>query len=499
MNPEIVLGPPGTGKTTTLLGMVEDELAAGTAPDRIGYFSFTRRAAHEAQERACARFGLTERQLPYFRTLHSLAFWALGMSSADVLQGRRLEEFGDWIGVKVSGRMSMEEGSTFGFEVGDRCLHMENLARVRCIPLRKQYDEDDDGLYWAQVDNVSRGLAEFKKAHHLKDYTDMLHMFVESDWRAGLEVLFVDEAQDLSALQWRMVAQLARGCRRVVVAGDDDQAIYRWAGADVDHFVGMPGRVRVLEQSWRCPAAVQALSASVVSEVRNRRPKTWHARPEPGVLSRAQDFSHIDLSGRDILVLSRNACFLRDVEADLKRDGVIYEFRGKMSVRAEVLNGVRLWERLRRGEPVLAAEARRVYELMRSGTGVSRGHKQLPGLADEEDVTLESLRASGGLLRDDIWHEALDLVPLEERMYLLRALQRGESLSAKPRIRLSTIHGAKGGEADHVVLLRDQAWRTSKQAEVLPDDEARTWYVGVTRAREQLTVVAPQTRRSFDL
>ena len=74
----IVLGPPGTGKTTTLLNKVDDYLKQ-TDPDKIGYFAFTQKAAHEARDRAIKKFNLTEDDLPYFRTLHSLAFRKLGM------------------------------------------------------------------------------------------------------------------------------------------------------------------------------------------------------------------------------------------------------------------------------------------------------------------------------------------------------------------------------------------------------------------------------------
>lgn len=500
---EILLGPPGTGKTTSLLNEVEAEIDRGTAPDRIGFVSFTRKAAEEARTRAMKRFNLKQSDLPWFRTIHSLCFAALGLNSSEVLEGNKLVEFGDWIGVKVSGKVSMEEGATFGFETGDRCLFMENLARVRGITLRQQYDEDDDGLPWNVVERVSRGLAEYKKAKGLHDFTDMLAQFAESDWMARLEVLFVDEAQDLSLLQYKVVERLARGTRRLVFAGDDDQAIYRWAGAAVEHFVALPGQARVLEQSWRVPAAVQATALEVLGRVKHRRPKVWTPREgDPGVLSRVQSLDEIDFeSGEDVMVLGRNACFLRDDAMPLlKSQGIVYEFRGGGSVRQSVVEAILDWERLRRGETISVAQAVKVYDQMSAGAGYARGHKKLPHWTDADAViSLGDLKEHGGLSTDGIWHDALTRITPEDRAYMLKALRRGEKLSRRPTVRLSTIHGSKGGQAEHVVLLRDVAWRTMKEGSRLPEDEARVFYVAATRAKTRLTIVAPQTRHAYDL
>lgn len=494
MTPEIVLGPPGTGKTTELLRLVDEELAGGVAPARVGYVTFTRRGAEEAMTRACEKFSLDKKALPYFRTLHSLCFRQLALSRGDVLEGPTLQRFAKWAGVRITGRVS-EDGTWTGYDAGDRILFLENKARVRGQDLRAAYDRDDDQLPWAEVQRVSRALALFKEEQGLMDYTDMLVEFVRQGITVDLEVLFVDEAQDLSALQWGVVRQLATQCRRLVIAGDDDQAIYRWAGADADHLIDMDGSVRVLGQSYRVPRAVQVLANRIIEKVKHRRPKAWAPRDSEGMVTRVAKFTEADCDAGEVLVLSRNNYILtQQVEPELRRQGIVYEVNGRSSIKPSLLEAITTWETLRRGEAVAVEAARGAYEHMTTKKGVAHGHKQLPGFADGDTVTLEDLKTRGGLLVDTIWHEALDRLPQADMSYILAARRRGEKLSQRPRVRLSTIHGSKGGQADHVVLLKEMARRTyNEMLHGGEEDEARCWYVGVTRTRERLTIVESST------
>jgi ATP-dependent DNA helicase UvrD/PcrA len=494
MTPEIILGPPGTGKTRSLLEEVEGELGRGTRPERIGYVSFTQRAAEEAATRAREKFGMDKDRLPHFRTLHSMCYRALGLRSGDVLEGRALDEFARSVGVRITGRVS-QDGTTSGFDRGDRLLFMENLSRVRCLPLRRQYDQGDDGLSWAEVSRFSRALAEFKEERKLLDYTDMLARALTDEARLPeLDVLAVDESQDLSEVQWRVVERVAARARRVLIAGDDDQAIYKWAGADPERLISMTGDVRVLGKSWRVPRAIQALASRVLTAVKHRRPKEWSSREAEGTVDRARSFEHVRTDGESVLVLARNTYVIREqIIPELRRRGEIYEYLSHPSVRAGVLEAITTWERLRRGQSVTAAEARQTYEFMSADAKIRRGFKKLPGLADEELVSLLDLRQRGGLLTEEIWHDALDRVPATERSYLLTALRGGQRLRGRPRIRVSTIHGSKGGEADHVILMKEMAGRTHREMRAAPEDEARVWYVAATRARERLTIVESST------
>jgi superfamily I DNA/RNA helicase len=101
---QVILGPPGTGKTSTLLGLIEDEMEKGTRPERIGFFTFTKKAVKEGKERAIQRFSVKDKELPYFRTLHSLAFRQLGLTRESVIDRSNIIDLNEKLNIRLTGK-----------------------------------------------------------------------------------------------------------------------------------------------------------------------------------------------------------------------------------------------------------------------------------------------------------------------------------------------------------------------------------------------------------
>ena len=500
-----IFGPPGTGKTTTLLNMVDEALSSGVPPNKIAFLAFTRKAAHEAKERACERFKLDyQKDLYYFRTLHSLALTLSDIRSEQVLQAENYKELSEKIGITLHVDKPSSDDLPDMLKAHDPILGLINLARLRKVPLKEQYDLSSIEEPWVTVDYVARSLKEYKEANGLFDFTDMLENFVNEAHRycPEFDLCFLDEAQDLSPLQWHIADILEKKSKKMYCAGDDDQAIYKWAGADVNHFISMDGPSETLSQSHRIPKNVHHVAEKLAKRIRRRHAKKYDPKDHEGQVERIWDLNQLDMSKGEWLILAQAGYQLSPVKTTLRSNGLLFEYRGSRSINQKISVAVNAWEDLRKERPISGADARTMYHYMSVGKGVKRGYKKLTGLDDGDMITYEELKSNFGLLREleDIWHLALDKIPEEERAYIIAMLRRGEKFNGIPRISVSTIHGSKGGEADNVVLHTDLSWAAEQSSRLEPDDIHRVFYVGVTRAKENLYIVEPEdATRSYDL
>jgi len=503
-NIHLILGPPGTGKTTKLLSILEKELTR-VPPDKIGFVSFTRKAAHEAHERAGEKFGLEEREMPWFRTLHSFAYKCLTLSPEDVFDrddcialGKAL---GLFIGVNTSSRYDQDALIRSGGK-GTEMLFIDNIARIKCQPLKEIWHEiATQNVSWIDMEHFSKSLLAYKDKHCVLDFTDMISEFVytEDTYCPELDAIIIDEAQDLTRLQWLMVNRIAQFCDRVYIAGDDDQSIYMWSGADIQTFLNLNcATSEVLEHSYRLPRSIFNLANAITDKIKDRYIKPWGPRDDEGAVINVFHYEDVPLGEGEWLILARNKCFVEEAAQYCRDMGFHFSSNIVDSVDPDILTAIRLWERLRKGEKINGAQVRSVYEWMRVNKEIYKGYKKAPGIEDNQLMSLVELRHGHGLKTEAIWHEALGRIPSAKREHLIAVLKNKEKID-KPRIHISTIHSAKGGEADNVLLMLDLARRTHEGYREDEDPEHRVFYVGATRAKQNLYVFQPTTERSYNL
>jgi DNA helicase-2/ATP-dependent DNA helicase PcrA len=484
-----IFGPPGTGKTTRLLSIVEEAMANRVQPERIAYMSFTKKASDEAITRAKERFGFREERMPWFKTLHSMAFHAVHARRDDIMQEDHFQELGRILGFQFTSLDDEYSMMPMGTALGDKAARIEALSRVRQVSLQQQWDDSNyRDVNWEAVEQWSEGLKKFKHERGMMDYNDLLEQFDET---IDVDMFIIDEAQDLSPLQWNVVRKAARNAKAIYLAGDDDQCIYGWAGADVSRFLRMKATTEVLPVSFRLPAKVQRLANRVSSRIQVRQEKAWESRAEEGRVDYTRSETSLNLSEGTWLLLCRNRSFLKRYVELLHMSGYSYMKDGRHSTDNAVTRGIMAWEAWRKGRAVKPTEVKAIVALL----------PELEKFSPREDVLMKDapLREA---TRKKNWMEALDVEP-RQREYIRACLSNGERLTARPRITISTIHMAKGGEADHVALIPDitqQPWNAlTGDNEERADEEQRVLYVGITRARQSLTILQPQTNRHYTI
>src|SRR5210317_1985369 len=436
-------GPPGTGKTYRLISRAKAYVRMGTPLDKIGYFAFTKKAAEEARNRMPAE----NKKLKYFQTLHSFGYKTLGLDESRVLQPEHYQTFGKRIGVRVKYTDRINKQEIPYLRSDNPYFKLIQKAENKLIEPISEYNTgeyDQKTIKKRMLNYIYNNMKEYKKTYELYDFNDMIRMLVVSNKIPKFKVIFIDEAQDLSPLQWKLFDKLKEHTEDMYLAGDDDQAIYAWAGAAVKRFIEEPAKEKVLKFSKRISEVVQSESKVPINRIKGiRKKKEYLPRNYRGKSQYISNLSQVDLTKDKWLILTRTQQTAVNIMTELKNKNLYYMFKTDKSYQ------VKLYKKI----------------------------KNNLKLTSEKELVKKQ------------WYKFFDKAPIKEKTYILKLMEQGEDLDADARIRVSTIHSIKGGEEDNVILFMHQGSRIQKSIKrslEKQDEEHRVWYVAITRARNNL-------------
>lgn len=462
-NIQMIFGAPGCGKTTTLMNILEQELKEND-PDKIAFVSFTKKGSYEGRDRAMRRFGYKEADFPYFRTLHSIAFRELGLSKYDVINSKNYKEFSRALGMHFVGYYTEDLVNN-----DDKYLFFESLRKNnidRAIAMQ-------DSLEPRKIKLVEHNYDRYKKHAGVKDFDDMILEFIERGQTIPVDVAIIDEAQDLTSLQWEFCELAFRDCKKVYIAGDDDQAIYEWSGADVKYFLSLTkgSNVRILDKSYRLKKNILDFSKDITRRIKYRIDKQFSPVSEGGSIMFHNSVEDIEInSEQTYYFLSRNNYFLPKIKDYISRQGLTYWYKNKYSINHNILKAIIRYEQYRKNNDLEA--------LMR------------------DVIVQDNLRPDFKYLLP--WYDVFNM-DIDELNYYRRLFKnKAEADPKQCNVTISTIHGVKGGEADNVIIPMDITRNVSNAMDINMEAELRCLYVAFTRAKTNLHIVHASGKYSYN-
>lgn len=429
-------------------------------PNEIAFVSFTRTGAYDGRRKAMEKFGYAVEDFPFFRTLHSIAFASANLRRKDIITEDRYKEFSDSVGMSFTGYYTADMSNN-----DDKYLFYYFLLKNNPYMADRQGFEGNMNVF----EYVKKSYDNYKSSRGYVDYTDMLEFFVEANQPLPVKVAIIDEAQDLTTLQWNMCEVAFKNCEHVYIAGDDDQAIYEWNGADVSYFLDINGERVILDKSYRMPRNVYDFATAISRRIKRRVNKKFMPRAEGGSVEIINSLDNFPFNDKETYyLLSRNNYYLKKYEEVLRKQGLVYVDRNGKSVNDKIVQAIN------------AHEYRR-----REGT---------------YKTDVDAMRVSQYLIGKDVieapWYDALDIEEDDKEYY--RDLIARKTDLARINFRVSTVHGVKGGEADNVIMMMDMTRRTHASFETDMDSELRCLYVGCTRAKKNLYIMPTSTRYGYD-
>lgn len=509
-----IFGAPGTGKTSTLIRLLNEELESSdvTLKDVV-FVSFSNSAIDEVCERLNIRKGA--KSAPFFRTLHGLALKELiRIEIYTSEQVRKLQKIGFVEGAQAEFCREMgipfDKGDHVGASdlLGNRAFTAWSAVIGEFYPKHRDVERCLEELYalFPEYGEIIESWLRFKNELRFFDYNDILIEFYEFEPLIDAKIGFFDEVQDFNRLEFEILKEIISGLERVYLAGDDDQAIYSWKGAKPEFFLNLKGEERVLSKTYRLPSRIWEFAQEIITQVEVRKPKEIETRREGGVVKVFEPITLEEITklavalakkypNLTVFLLFRTNHMVYSAESILLEHAVPFrKLKGYSIWDKELVTAWNIIAKIRNGQNLSIDEWIFLVEHANPEI-IPEGYREdlIKTLKNEGSIPIELMSAIRSV------SPLVDLFKVRRKKtkeLLKKAWQpiKFEEIN----LYVDTIHASKGKEAD-IVVLADAITSTIDSAirNGFRDSELRVFYVGVTRARKAVFVAPLLGFKSF--
>lgn len=471
-----------THNTRRLIEEVSKELET-RRPEELAFVTFTRKGAEEGLRRVCSKLMFEPEDLPYFRTLHSLTFHALNLKGTQMFGRLDQRKFNKEFGYNVN-RCEVDTGKVAA-TTDSLYLDFYDMERSGALTSKQLAEADIEKAYYNQI---VRDYEAYKAREEKVDFFDCLIKYVENGEALPVKVAMIDEAQDITALQWKVIDKAFRKAEKIIIAGDDKQSIYAYSGARPDFLIDLSKQFPVehLSKSYRIPYSVYKLSVAITNFIGEKTEQKAEPRMEngEGMIMQLNELERIlnfldesciknDPDKTAWYILARNNCFLEEPKKVLEEALIPYWTADGFFMGGEIMKRLKDYENFKMEgyrDPKKKEDFQRKF-----------------GIEDFTQPFTETNLFTEG--RKWVYASYIE-------KYGLKKLE--EMCKWNPQVLVSTIHHVKGGEAKNVAIMLDTTRKTKGNVFENIDEELRILYVGVTRAKENLFLIDSKNGEGYD-